>query len=145
MLSAPLWRAITCYLPWQNIHDLFHIVLVISPRLISSVGLKPLGPISRSRADNKGNSCFERKRESYYSWPTLLTVSVPSKRVVQNNFDTPVFYCVYVNVVNSGDDNYRLIHVLFQIANTGHTDKLNLTGKCFIITYFIAITPNLHV
>ena len=39
----------------NRIHGLFHIALVISPRLISSVGLKPLGPISRSRADNKGN------------------------------------------------------------------------------------------
>jgi hypothetical protein len=37
------------------IHGLFHIALVISPRLISSLGLKPLGPISRSLVDNKGN------------------------------------------------------------------------------------------
>jgi hypothetical protein len=37
------------------IHGLFHNAFVISPRLISSLGLKPSGPISRSRADNKGN------------------------------------------------------------------------------------------
>jgi hypothetical protein len=37
------------------IHGLFHIALVISPRLISSLELKPSGPISRTRADNKGN------------------------------------------------------------------------------------------
>jgi hypothetical protein len=37
------------------IHGFFHIAFVINPRLISSLGLKPSGPISRSRADNKGN------------------------------------------------------------------------------------------
>ena len=41
----------------------------------------------------------------YYSWPTLLTVSVHRKHVVQTNFDTSVFSYVYVNVANSEDDN----------------------------------------
>jgi hypothetical protein len=36
-------------------HGLFHIAFVISLRLISSLGFKALGPISRSRADAKGN------------------------------------------------------------------------------------------
>jgi hypothetical protein len=37
------------------IHGLFHIALVISPGLISPLGLKPSGLISRSCADNKEN------------------------------------------------------------------------------------------
>ena len=49
---------------------------------------------------------WEEKGEiHYYSWPTLLTVSVHRKRVVQNNLDTPLFSYVYVNVANSEDDN----------------------------------------
>ena len=36
--------ALTKYVINRLIHGLFHIVLVISPRLISSLGLKPLGP-----------------------------------------------------------------------------------------------------
>ena len=49
---------------------------------------------------------WEEKGEiHYYSWPTLLIVSIPSKRVVQTNLDTPVFYYVYVNVANREDDN----------------------------------------
>ena len=47
--------ALAKYVINRLIHGLFHIALVISPRLISSLGLKLLGPISRSRADNKGN------------------------------------------------------------------------------------------
>jgi hypothetical protein len=47
--------ALAKYVINRLIHGLFHIALVISPRLISSLGLKPSGPISRSRADNKGN------------------------------------------------------------------------------------------
>ena len=41
--------ALAKYVINRLIHGLFHIALVISPRLISS------GPISRSRADNKYN------------------------------------------------------------------------------------------
>jgi hypothetical protein len=37
------------------IHGLFHVALVISPQLISAQWYRPSGPISRSRADNKGN------------------------------------------------------------------------------------------
>jgi hypothetical protein len=47
--------AMAKYVINRLIHGLFHIALVISPRLISSLGLKPPRPISRSRADNKGN------------------------------------------------------------------------------------------
>ena len=47
--------ALAKYVINRLIHGLFHIALVISPRLISSLGLKLLGPISRSRADNKCN------------------------------------------------------------------------------------------
>jgi hypothetical protein len=47
--------AMAKYVMNRLIHGLFHIALVISPRLISYLGLKPPGPISRSRADNKGN------------------------------------------------------------------------------------------
>jgi hypothetical protein len=47
--------ALAKYVISRLIHGLFHIALVISPRLISSLRLKPSGPISRSRADNKGN------------------------------------------------------------------------------------------
>ena len=47
--------ALAKYVIHRLIHDLFHSALVISPRLISSLGLKPSGSISRSRADNKGN------------------------------------------------------------------------------------------
>jgi hypothetical protein len=47
--------ALAKYVMNRLIHGLFHIALVISPRLISYLGLKPPGPISRSRADNKGN------------------------------------------------------------------------------------------
>jgi hypothetical protein len=47
--------ALAKYVINRLIHGLFHIAFVISPRLISSLGLKPSGPISRSRADNKGN------------------------------------------------------------------------------------------
>ena len=44
---------------------------------------------------------WEEKGEiHYYSWPTL-----PRKRVVQTNHDTPVISYVYVNVANSEDDN----------------------------------------
>jgi hypothetical protein len=45
--------AMAKYVINRLIHGLFHIALVISPRLISSLGLKPPRPISRSRADNK--------------------------------------------------------------------------------------------
>ena len=73
IICSVLFRsgAITCYLPScegnnmlsalanyvmnRLIHGLFHIALVISLRLISSLGLKPSEPISSSRADNKGN------------------------------------------------------------------------------------------
>jgi hypothetical protein len=41
--------ALAKYVINRLIHGLFHIAFVISPRL------KPSGPISRSRADNKGN------------------------------------------------------------------------------------------
>ena len=47
--------ALAKYVINRLIHGFIHIALVISPRLISSIGLKPSGPISRSRADNKGN------------------------------------------------------------------------------------------
>ena len=47
--------ALAKYVINRLIHGLFHIALVISPRLISSLGLKPSGSTSRSRADNKGN------------------------------------------------------------------------------------------
>jgi hypothetical protein len=47
--------ALAKYVINRLIHGLFHIALVISPRLISSLGLKPSGPISRSCTDNKGN------------------------------------------------------------------------------------------
>jgi hypothetical protein len=47
--------ALAKYVINRLIHDLFHIDLVISPRLISSLRPKPSGPISRSRADNKDN------------------------------------------------------------------------------------------
>ena len=47
--------ALAKYLTKRLIHGLFHITLVISPRLISSRGLNPSGSILRSRADNKGN------------------------------------------------------------------------------------------
>jgi hypothetical protein len=47
--------ALAKYVINRLIHGLFDIALVISPRLISSLGLKPSGPISRSLADNKGN------------------------------------------------------------------------------------------
>jgi Na+/H+-dicarboxylate symporter len=47
--------ALAKYVINRLIHVLFHIALVISPRLISSLGLKPSRLISRSRADNKGN------------------------------------------------------------------------------------------
>jgi hypothetical protein len=42
--------ALAKYVINRLIHGLFHIALVISPRLTSS-----LGSISRSRANNKGN------------------------------------------------------------------------------------------
>ena len=47
--------ALAKYVINRLIDGLFHIALVISPRLISSLGLKPSRPISRSRADIKGN------------------------------------------------------------------------------------------
>ena len=48
--------ALAKYVINRLIHGLFDIAIVISPRLISSsLELKPSGPISRSRADNKGN------------------------------------------------------------------------------------------
>ena len=47
--------ALTKYVIIRLIYGLFHIALVISHRVISSFGLKPSWPISRSRADNKGN------------------------------------------------------------------------------------------
>jgi hypothetical protein len=47
--------ALAKYVINRLIHCLFHIALVISPRLISSLGIKPSGPISRSRADKKSN------------------------------------------------------------------------------------------
>jgi len=47
--------ALAKYVINRLIHGLFHIAIVFSPRLISSLWLKPSGPISRSRADNKGN------------------------------------------------------------------------------------------
>ena len=47
--------ALAKYVINRLIHDLFHIALVISPRLISSLGLKPSRLISSSRADHKGN------------------------------------------------------------------------------------------
>ena len=47
--------ALAKYVINRLIHGLFHIALVISPRLISSLGLKPSWPISRNCADNKGN------------------------------------------------------------------------------------------
>jgi hypothetical protein len=50
-----MFSALARYAIHRLIHGVFHIALVISPRLISSLGLKPSGPISRSRADNKGN------------------------------------------------------------------------------------------
>jgi hypothetical protein len=50
-----MFSALAKYVINRLIHGLFHIALVISPRLILSLGLKPLGPKSRSRADNKGN------------------------------------------------------------------------------------------
>jgi hypothetical protein len=53
--SNNMLSALAKYVINRLIHGLFHIVLVISPRLISSLGLKPSGPISRYHADNKGN------------------------------------------------------------------------------------------
>ena len=47
--------ALAKYVINRLIHGLFHIALIISSRLISSLGIKPSGPISRSRADNKSN------------------------------------------------------------------------------------------
>ena len=47
--------ALAKYVINRLIHGLFDTALIISPRLISSLGLKPSGPISRSLADNKGN------------------------------------------------------------------------------------------
>jgi hypothetical protein len=47
--------ALAKYVINRLIHGLFHNALVISPRLISSIGLKSSGPILRSCADNKGN------------------------------------------------------------------------------------------
>jgi hypothetical protein len=47
--------ALAKYVINRLIHALFHIAIVISPRLISSLGLKASGPISRYRADIKGN------------------------------------------------------------------------------------------
>jgi hypothetical protein len=47
--------ALAKYVINRLMHGLFHIALVISLRLISSLGIKPSGPISRARADNKGN------------------------------------------------------------------------------------------
>jgi hypothetical protein len=47
--------ALAKYVINRLIHGLFHIVLVISPRLTSPLGLNPSGPISRSRVDNKRN------------------------------------------------------------------------------------------
>ena len=47
--------ALAKYVINRLIHGPFHIALVVSPRLISYLGLKPSGPISRYRADNKGN------------------------------------------------------------------------------------------
>jgi hypothetical protein len=47
--------ALAKYVINRLIHGLFHIAIVISPRLISSIGLKASGPISRYRADIKGN------------------------------------------------------------------------------------------
>ena len=47
--------ALAKYVINKLIHGIFHVALVISPRLISSLGLKPSGTISRSRADSKGN------------------------------------------------------------------------------------------
>jgi hypothetical protein len=40
--------ALAKYVINRLIHGLFHISLVISPRLISFLGLKPSGPISRA-------------------------------------------------------------------------------------------------
>jgi hypothetical protein len=53
--SNNMLSALAKYVINRLIHGLFQIALVISPRLISSFGLKPSGPISRSRADNKGS------------------------------------------------------------------------------------------
>jgi hypothetical protein len=50
-----MFSALAKYVIHRLIHGLFHIALVISPRLISSLGLKPSGPISRYCADKKGN------------------------------------------------------------------------------------------
>jgi hypothetical protein len=55
MKGKNMLSALAKYVINRLIHGLFHIALVISPRLISSLGLKPSEPISRSRADYKGN------------------------------------------------------------------------------------------
>ena len=55
--------ALAKYVINRLMHGLFHIAFVISPQLISS-----LGPISRSRTDNKGNM----KKAMYYSISNII-------------------------------------------------------------------------
>ena len=47
--------ALAKYVINRLIHGLFHFALVVIPLLISSLGLKPSGTMSRYRADIKGN------------------------------------------------------------------------------------------
>jgi hypothetical protein len=58
-----MFSALAKYVINRLIHGLFHIALVIISRLISSLGIKPSVPISRSRADNKSNM----KKAMYHS------------------------------------------------------------------------------
>ena len=67
--------ALAKYVINRLIHGLFHIALVISPRLISPIGLKPSWPISRSRADNKVNM----KKAMYQSINSVCNLSSINK------------------------------------------------------------------
>jgi hypothetical protein len=65
--------ALAKYVINRLIYGLFHIALVISHRLISSLGIKPSGPISRSRANNKGYVFPQRPQKSLYGCLFFIT------------------------------------------------------------------------